>query len=183
MHFAGHVNTIRSTPPDASEHAPYYSRYTCLVRKGDIVETLERQYPETVALLSPLSDVEASYRYAPDKWSIKEVLGHVTDTERIFAYRALRIARNDQTPIEGFEQDDYVRAANFSDCHFEKMLEEFTWVRRASLLLFQQLSPEAWLRTGTASQLAVSVRALAYILAGHELHHRTVLKEKYLPRA
>lgn len=183
MHFGGHGNTIRSTPPDASEHASYYGRYTSLVGKGDIIEILERQYPETIALLAPLRDDQANYRYTPDKWSIKEVLGHLTDTERIFAYRALRIARNDQTPIEGFEQDDYVRAANFPDRRFENMLEEFTCVRRASLLLFQQLSPEAWLRKGTASQLGVSVRALAYIMAGHELHHRTVLKEKYLSAA
>ncbi len=177
------VNTIRSTPPDASEHAPYYGRYTSLVANGDIVDTLERQCPETIALLSPLSDEQANYRYAPGKWSIKEMLGHVVDTERIFAYRALRIARNDQTPIEGFEQDDYVRGANFSECRFKDMLEEFTCVRRASVLLFQQLSTEAWLRHGTASQMGVSVRALAYIIAGHEIYHRNALKEKYLSDA
>ena len=177
------VNTIRSTPPEPSEHAPYYGRYTSLVAKGDIVDTLARQGPETIALLSSLSDEQANYRYAPGKWSIKEMLGHVVDTERIFAYRALRIARNDQTPIEGFEQDDYVRGANFSEHRIKDMLEEFAIVRRASILLFQQLSPEAWLRHGTASQMGISVRALAYIIAGHEIYHRNALKEKYLSGA
>ena len=177
------VNTIRSTPPDASEHAPYYGRYTALVANGDIVETLAQQCPETIALLSSLSDEGANYRYAPTKWSIKEMLGHVVDAERIFAYRALRIARNDQTPIEGFEQDDYVRGANFSECHFNDMLEELTCVRRASVLLFQQLSPEAWLRHGMANQMGISVRALAYVVAGHEIYHRNALKEKYLSGA
>ena len=177
------VNTIRSTPPQPSEHAPYYGRYTSLVVNGDIVDTLGQQCPETIALLSSLSDEQANYRYAPGKWSIKEMLGHVVDTERVFAYRALRIARNDQTPREGFEQDDYVRGANFSECRLKDMLEEFTCVRRASVLLFQQLSPEAWLRHGTASQMGVSVRALAYIVAGHEIYHRNALKEKYLTAA
>ena len=173
------VNTIRSTPPDASEHAPYYGRYTSLMGRGDIVDTLAQQCPETIALLSSLSDGQANYRYAPGKWSIKEMLGHVVDTERIFAYRALRIARNDQTPIEGFEQDDYVRGANFSECRLTDMLDEFAVVRRASILLFQQLTPEAWLRHGTASQMGISVRAVAYIIAGHEIYHRNALKEKY----
>ena len=180
MNFGGHNNTIRSTPPDASEHAPYYGRYISLVGAGDIVETLAQQYPETFALLSGIGDTQSHHRYAADKWSIKEMLGHLVDTERILAYRALRIARGDQTPIEGFEQDDYVRGANFSECHWPDMLEEFTAVRRASVLLFQQLSPEAWLRRGTASNMGISVRALAYIMAGHEIHHRHELKEKYL---
>ena len=147
--------------------------------RGDIVDTLAQQCPETIALLSSLSDGQANYRYAPGKWSIKEMLGHVVDTERIFAYRALRIARNDQTPIEGFEQDDYVRGANFSECRLTDMLDEFAVVRRASILLFQQLTPEAWLRHGTASQMGISVRAVAYIIAGHEIYHRNALKEKY----
>lgn len=177
------VNTIRSTAPDTSEHAPFYRRYTSLVPGGDIVKTLTEQHPVTMGMFSALDDEQANYRYAPGKWSVKEMLGHMSDAERIFAYRALRFARGDQTPLPGFEQDDYVRGASFSKCRFEDMLEEFTCVRRASVLLFQQLSPEVWLRQGTASQTAVSVRALAYIIAGHELHHRNVLSEKYLSGA
>ena len=174
------LNTIRSTPPDPSERLPYYGRYIALVGQGDIVETLIDQQQKTVEGLSAIDGERANFRYAPDKWSIKEVLGHLTDTERIFAYRALRIARGDQTPIEGFEQDDYVRGANFTACKWPDMIEEFTYVRRASVSLFEHLSPEAWLRQGTANQSAISVRALAYTMAGHEIHHRNILRDKYL---
>jgi hypothetical protein len=106
----------------------------------------------------------------------------VIDTERIFAYRALRIARNDATPMEGYEQDDYVRNGDFDRCALADLLDEFTCVRRATLSLLQKLTPEAWLRRGIANKNEVSVRALAYIIAGHELHHRKVLEEQYLRR-
>ena len=171
------LKAIRSTPPDPSEHLPYYGRYTALVGPGDIVQTLTGQHQRTAAELSAVDGERANFRYAPGKWSMKEVLGHLTDTERIFAYRALRIARGDKTPIEGFEQDDYVRGANFQDCRWPEMIEEFTWVRRASVALFEQLEPEAWLREGTANGAAISVRALAYIMAGHEIHHRNILRD------
>ena len=173
------LNSIRSTPPDPSEHLAYYGRYIVLVDNGDIVKTLTGQQEKTVAELSAIDGERANLRYAPGKWSIKEVLGHLTDTERIFAYRALRIARGDQTPIEGFEQDDYVRSANFQDCKWADMIQEFTYVRRGSLALFEQLGAEAWLRQGTANQAAISVRALAYIMAGHEIHHRNILRDNY----
>jgi len=133
-----------------------------------------------VAILSSLGERQGNYRYAPDKWSVKEVLGHVIDTERIFAYRALRIARNDKTPIEGFEQDDYVRAALSGNHTLAGLIEEFSAVRRAGLLLFRSFEPEAWVRKGIASQKEISVRALVYVIAGHELHHRKILQEKYL---
>jgi hypothetical protein len=167
--------------PDASEYAPYYGRYISLV-SGDILAALEDQPRETMALLSTLTEAQAQFRYAPDKWSIKEILGHVIDTERIFAYRALRIARNDATPMEGYEQDDYVRNGDFDRCALADLLDEFTCVRRATLSLLQKLTPEAWLRRGIANKNEVSVRALAYIIAGHELHHRKVLEEQYLRR-
>lgn len=109
----------------------------------------------------------------------QEVLGHLTDAERIFAYRALRIARNDRTPIEGFEQDGYVQYGPFSDCRLSDLLQEFGYVRDASLSLFQKLNEQAWNRRGIANKAEISVRAIAFILAGHELHHRKVLKEKY----
>lgn len=172
--------TIRSTAPESSEHAPYYDRYISLAGKADIVTALEHQWRETVDLLAGLTDVKANYRYSSEKWSVKEMVGHISDTERIMSYRALRIARNDQTPIEGFEQDNYVRAANFGECRLPELLEEFTCVRHATVLLFRHLTAEAWLRKGTASQNPVSVRALAYIIAGHEIYHRNILKERYL---
>lgn len=173
----------RIASPEASEYAPFYETYVALVPDGDIVRTLEGQGPETAALWVGLSEQQAEYRYAPEKWSAKEMLGHVTDSERILSYRILRIARSDQTPIEGFEQDDYVRAAEFGGRPLTGLVEEFTAVRRATLLLLGSLAPEAWLRRGTANQNEVSVRALAYMIAGHELHHRQVLQERYLTPA
>jgi hypothetical protein len=166
--------------PEASEYAPYYGRYISLVTARDILRALEEQCSGTVALLSSLSERQGDYRYAPDKWSVKDVLGHVIDTERIFAYRALRIARNDKTPIEGFEQDGYVTAAGFGNRTLAGLIEEFSAVRRAGLLLFRSFDPEAWVRKGIASQKEISVRALVYVIAGHELHHRNILQEKYL---
>lgn len=169
-----------SSAPDTSEYAPYYGRYISLVPAGDVVHALEDQPGETVALLSNLTEEQGDFRYAPDKWSIKEMLGHVIDGERVFSYRALRFARNDQTPLPSFEQDDYVRDGNFRDRRLADLIEEFVSVRRATVWLFRTLSPEAWMRSGVASENLVSVRAMAYIIAGHELHHRRVLKEKYL---
>ena len=168
-------------PPDASEYAPYYGRYISLVRGADILAALEEQPRHTLALLSALTDQQANYRYAPGKWSIKEMLGHLIDTERVFTYRALRFARNDTNPLAGFEQDDYVRHGNFGECPLGFLLEEFAAVRDATVFLFEGLRPEAWMRRGTASQNEISVRAIAYVIAGHELHHRQVLREKYLP--
>jgi hypothetical protein len=169
--------------PDASEYAPYYGKYIALVGGNDVVAALEDQPRETVSLLTGLTDEQGDYRYAADKWSIKEMLGHVVDAERVFSYRALRFARNDQTPLASFEQDGYVRAGNFSDCRLAGLIEEFVAVRRATVWLFRQLSAEAWMRRGIASDNPVSVRAIAYIIAGHELHHRRVLQEKYLSAA
>lgn len=166
--------------PDPSEYAPYYGRYITLVGGHDVVAALEDQPRETLALLSGLTEEQGDYRYAPDKWSIKEMLGHVIDGERVFSYRALRFARNDRTPLASFEQDDYVRGGNFADRRLGDLIEEFVCVRRATVWLFRALSPDAWMRRGVASDNPVSVRAIAYIIAGHELHHRTVLKEKYL---
>lgn len=171
---------MQAHTPDQTEYFPYYGRYIELVRTGDIVATLAEQPSETIALLSSLTEEQGNFSYAPGKWSIKQVLGHVNDSERIFAYRALRISRNDKTPLAGFEQDDCVRDGPFEHCRLGTLIEEFQAIRRATVLLFQQLNPDDWLRRGTASETEVSVRALAYIIAGHELHHRGVLKEKYL---
>jgi len=168
------------TRPDSSEYASDYERYVSLVPEGDIVTTMSRQLDSTVALLGGLDEAQANKRYAPDKWSVKELVGHMIDSERIFAYRALRFARNDQTPLSGFEQDDYVRDAAFDGRTLADMTSEFEHVRRANISLFQSLSPDAFSRRGPANELEVSVRALAYIIAGHETHHMEVLKTRYL---
>lgn len=175
------TDQLSISTPESSEYAPYYGRYISLVSGSDILTTLRTQLPETAKLFSTLSEASGEFRYAPDKWSIKEMLGHLTDSERVFAYRALRIARNDRTPIEGFEQDDYVRYGSFHQCRLAELVEEFEHVRQASLDLFRNLNQEAWMRRGIANKNEISVRALAYIVAGHELHHRNVLREKYLP--
>jgi hypothetical protein len=175
------TNRLVIAPPETSEYLPYYGKYISLVAGGDILTTLQEQIKHTVESLTAVREDRGDYRYAHGKWSIREVLGHVIDTERIFAYRALRISRNDATPMEGFEQDDYVRNGPFPHCRVKELVEEFACVREATLFLFRSLEEGAWVRRGVANKAEVSVRALAYIIAGHELHHRNILEEKYLP--
>ncbi len=165
--------------PQAGEYAPYYDRYISLVQGDDILNTLDQQRRQMLLLLSGRDEEDGNFRYAPEKWSAKEVLGHVCDTERIFAYRALRIARADATPLEGFEQDDYVRNGGFAQRSIGDLVEDFIAVRRATLSLLRDLDEAAWTRRGVANKNEVSVRALVYIIAGHELHHRRILEEKY----
>jgi len=171
--------TLQIARPQAGEYAPYYERYISLVKGDDILATLDQQRREMMLLLSCRDDEEGDFRYAPEKWSAKEVLGHVCDAERVFAYRALRIARGDSTPIEGFEQDDYVRNGPFANRPLADLVDDFIAVRRATLSLLRNLDETAWLRRGIANKNEVTVRALAYIIAGHELHHRRILEEKY----
>ena len=167
--------------PQPTEYAAYYEKYVSLVPGTDILGVLEAQGMLMAQLLGARSEREGNFRYASDKWTVKEVVGHITDTERIFAYRALRISRNDKTPIEGFEQDDYVKNGGFNDRTLVDLSGEFSQVRGASLALFLGLGGDAWQRRGVANKNEVSVRALAFIIAGHELHHRRILEEKYLP--
>ena len=166
--------------PDTTEYPEYYGRYISQVPQGDIVTTLEQERDAVLALLGGIPAEKADFRYAPGKWSLKEVLGHVTDTERIFAYRALRFARNDKTPLPGFEQDDYMPYANFAQRELSDLAREFEHVRQASLFLFRNLDAAAWERRGTASGGEFTVRAMAYITAGHEIHHRRIIETKYL---
>jgi hypothetical protein len=165
--------------PQAGEYAPYYDRYISLVQGEDILSALDQQRRETMLLLSGRDEEDGDFRYAPGKWSAKELLGHVCDTERIFAYRALRFSRADATPIEGYEQDDYVRNGPFAQRPLADLVEDFIAVRRATLSLLRNLDQAAWSRRGIANKNEVSVRGLAYIIAGHELHHRRILEEKY----
>jgi uncharacterized damage-inducible protein DinB len=169
--------------PQQGDYALHYEKYIALVPSGDFLETLRDQRRDLEALLSKLSDEQAEFRYAPGKWSIKEVLGHIIDTERIFAYRLLRIARGDETPLAGFEQDGYIRNANFAARKLEDLLHEFSAVRESTICLVRSLDDAAWLRRGTASQKEVSVLALAFIIAGHDRHHRTMLENHYLAAA
>jgi hypothetical protein len=174
--------TYAPPKPPVGEYAPYYERYISLVSDGNILETIEQQRRDTILLLSCRGEQDGDFRYAPDKWSVKEVLGHVNDTERVFAYRALRIARNDATPMEGFEQDDYVRNAPFATSPLAALIEDFIAVRRATVSLLRDLDESMWLRRGIANKNEVTVRALAWTIAGHELHHREILEEKYFSK-
>jgi hypothetical protein len=169
-----------ATRPESDGYAPYYGKYVSLVPEGDILVTLERQSPETAALLAR-PEADGDFRYAPGKWSVKESLGHVIDAERVFSYRALRIARNDKTPLAGFEQDDYVKYGPFGQCSLAGLVEEFRSVRQSTVLMFRALDESAWARRGVASDNEVTVLALAYIIAGHELHHRRIFQQKYFP--
>ncbi len=168
--------------PKPGEYNPYYDKYISLIPGNDIVATLSSQLPKTLALLSSLSEPDGELRYAPGKWSLKEALGHVIDTERVMTYRALRIARGDRTPMEGFEQDDYVREGPHASVRLSELVEEFKNVRAATVAFFRHLRDEDWKRQGTANNAGITVRALAYIIAGHELHHRNILEERYLGR-
>jgi len=166
--------------PSVGEYNPYYDRYIALVPDGDIVETFRAQFPETLSILNGIPESRAGFRYAEGKWSIKELLGHVIDAERLFIYRALCIARGDTQSLPGFEEDEYVRVAAFDATPFASLVGEFKSVRDATIWFFSNLDDAAWRRIGTANGSAVSVRALAYIMAGHERHHRKVLQDRYL---
>src|SRR5213078_713283 len=165
-----------SARPGTNEYASFYETYVSKVAGNDIVAILEAQRLQMARLFAARSERDGNFRYAPNKWTVKETLGHITDSERIFAYRALRIARQDTTPLNGFEQDDYVRAGGFGERSLADLAEEFGLVRSATVALFRPLGEEAWLRRGSANKNEVTVRALAYIIAGHELHHREILQ-------
>jgi hypothetical protein len=151
------------------------------VPDGEFVETLESQLNKMTRLLSPLTDQQGDFRYAPGKWSIKEILGHINDAERIFSYRLLRIARGDETPLPGFEQDDYIKTANSSSRSLASLLEEFAAIRRASITLIRSLDDASFLRRGTASGKEITALAIAFVIAGHAIHHQAILEKQYLP--
>jgi uncharacterized damage-inducible protein DinB len=167
--------------PEATEYADYYANYIAKVPGSDVLSVLESQRLQMLQLFAGRSERDGSFRYAPGKWSVKEVLGHITDTERIFTYRALRIARGDQTSLPGFEQDDFVKNGAFGQRTLANLAEEFGLVRSASVALFRSFPEEAWPRRGVASQKEVTVRALAFMTAGHQMHHRIILEERYFP--
>jgi hypothetical protein len=166
--------------PLATDYAPYYGTYVSQVSEGDVLAVLAGQIDDTVALLRAVPRARWTHRYAPGKWSVSEVVGHLADTERIFAYRALRFARNDATPLAGFDENQYVPPANFDARPLPELAEDLRAVRLASVALFRGLDDAALARRGTANQVAFTVRAIPWIIAGHERHHVAVLKERYL---
>jgi hypothetical protein len=169
-----------SNRPVSSEYQPYYEKYISLVPDADILQTLAAVREDTLRVLTAVSAEKSLHRYADGKWSIRECYTHLTDTERIFSYRALRFARADQTALAGFEQDNYVGPSGANSCPWPDIVEEYRAVRAATIALFANLPSDAWTRTGVASGNPISVRAIAHIIAGHDLHHRTLLQERYL---
>ncbi len=167
--------------PAPTEYVPYFARYVELVPEGNVLDLLKRQVDETAALLGPLSERDGEYRYAEGKWSVKEVVGHVSDTERIFVYRALCFARGEAGALPAFDENEYVRRANFDARTMQDLMAELRTVRTATLTFFASLGDEVLMRRGIANKREYSVRAIAYIVAGHERHHRGILTERYLP--
>lgn len=165
-------------PPAADEYAEYHVNYVSLVPAGPILETLKTQGESTLRLFDGLSDADAEGKQTPYAWSIKQVIGHMSDTERVFAYRALRIARGDATPLPGFEQDDYAREAHSDAIPLADLLAEYRAIREATLWLFRGLDTSAWMRVGTVNGHRLGVRALAHIIAGHERHHAVILRRR-----
>ena len=166
--------------PHADEYAPFYATYINAVPEGDLLRLLEDHAADLLGLLRTFGEARGGERYAPGKWSVKEVVGHMADTERVFAYRALRFARADATPLPGFEQNGYVEAAGFDRRTLADLAEEFADVRKATIKLLASFGEAALVRSGVASGYAMSVRAAAWALAGHERHHVGILRERYL---
>ena len=169
-----------ATRPAEHECSPYYFTYIQLVPDGDIVQTLRAQHADIHALVSHISDASASAAPAPGEWSVKQVIAHLSDTERLFGFRALWFARGEQSALPGMEPNPWVDLTNANIRPLSDLLDEFDHVRAASIALFANLDSAAWQRRGSASDRVISVRALAWLIAGHELHHNRSLREDYL---
>ena len=172
------VPAVFQPPPD--EYAPFYATYIAALGGRDVLDVLERQEAELRALVGSLSSEQAGFRYAEGKWSIREVVGHMADAERVFGTRVLRFARGDEAPLPGFDEKPYVEASGYDAWPMEDLLDQFAALRQANLLLIRPLDEAVLRRVGEASGHEVSVRALVAILAGHVAHHLRILRERYL---
>ncbi len=166
--------------PDPGDYAPYYETYVKLIEGDDILKILNEQGKRTQDILNSFSEHRGNFRYADGKWTVKELVGHLLDSERVFAYRALCIARGEKKSLPGFEQNDYVMEGNFNRRELFDLNYEFRLLRESNLLLFRSFTPEMMQRKGFANETTVSVLALIFIIAGHEKHHMNVLREKYM---
>jgi len=180
---AARLSMTPTTVPERDEAAEYYFSYIDQVAPGDICAVLDAQLMETSALLEGISDEQSLIRYAPDKWSIREVVAHLNDTERLFLFRAFWFARGFDSPLPSFDQHVAMSTAGADERSWRSHVDEFRAVRAATLAFFQHLPAEAWTRRGIASDNPFSVRALAYLSAGHVNHHARILRERYLPLA
>jgi hypothetical protein len=167
------------SPPIPSEYAPFYAGYISEAGSADPLVTMRSQLESTGTLLAGVSEERSTYRYAPEKWSIRQIVGHLTDAERIFSCRALRVARADTVPLPGFDENAFVEAAGFDRRPLASLLEEWRLVRRATIALFESLGDDDLQRCGTVNGSPMSARALAWIIPGHERHHVDVLRRRY----
>jgi hypothetical protein len=168
-----------SMRPSENDYNPYYKNYIDKVEGDDPVAAMEEYVRETKNFFNAVGEAKAGTPYGEGKWTYKETLGHILDSERVMAYRALCIARGETKPLPGFEQDDYVKNGNFNQMSLDKLIEEYVAVRHSSILLFRNFSPEVMNRSGVANEVPVTVLALGFIIAGHERHHLSVLKDYY----
>ena len=166
--------------PAESEYAPYYKKYVSLISKGNILQVMEKQNEQFCEFLAQFDEERANYRYAKGKWSIKEVIAHLIDVELVFLYRALRFSRNDKASLHGFEQDEFIANGDFSKLTLSELVEQFYHMRKATIPMFSAFTDEMWSRKGTASNNSFTVRAIAYIMAGHVIHHMRVIHQKYM---
>lgn len=171
---------FRSIRPVEGEFPPYVTRYIARVPDGDIVGTLSRQRTELNQFLTAIPESMGDYRYGPEKWSIKEVIGHMADAERVFGYRAMRFSRADSTPVEGFDENTYVANSRFGQAKLSDLIDELDHLRSTSIHLFSHLDGDAMERQGFANGVNVTVRSLAFIIAGHTNHHIDILTNRYL---
>jgi uncharacterized damage-inducible protein DinB len=171
---------MKTTVLTPGEFAPNYQAYIDAFGEGDLFEEFEISIHEFIRFVQEVPLGKHDFRYAEGKWSLKDIIQHLIDAERIFAYRALRIARTDQTPLPGFDENQYVPVANADHRHLKSLLEEYAAVRHATLLLFKSFSDDDLKRLGTASNVGISVRALGFIIVGHLKHHQRIFRERYL---
>jgi len=174
------MSKTASGRPQPTEYAPYHETYVGKVSADDILSFLQQQLDSMTVLMKSIDEVTGNHRYEPGKWSVKEVLGHITDSERVFAYRALVFARGDKTPLPGFDQDTWATHANYVNLPVRDIAAEFEFVRRSTIALFRHLDTEAWGRQGTANNKEITTRAVAYIIGGHTQHHLDILNARYL---
>ena len=165
--------------PLESEYAPYYQSYIARVTEEEILPVLRSQLDDLDVLLGRVSPEHERYRYAEGKWSIREIAGHLIDVERVFGYRAFCIARGESRNLPGFDEKEYMLSAPYNQIHLEDLLSELRLVRLSNIAMLRNLDDEAWMRIGTANDNQISVRALAFIMAGHVRHHMGVLRERY----
>jgi hypothetical protein len=174
------VSKAESGKPETAEFAEYYGRYVGKIEGTDILAELEKQLDSTLAALRRIDERKGDFRYQPGKWSIKEVIGHMIDCERVFAYRALVFSRNDNTALPGFDQDKWAGFVNYSNVPLADIIDEFEVVRRSTILLFRHMQPDAWTRRGNGNGKDMTTRSAAFIIAGHVQHHLEILRTRYL---